>query len=150
MVILVNCCRSTYTYMVIHIWSTYTYMVILVNSCSQFAWWLRSSCRWAWYMRVLTITHTSDYPHIHMWLPFWLITTANSRAMPSKFEQMGLIYMCINHHTHKYLQPIADKGAQNLEIVSKKFQFGTRRTRILLGVIISTTLWNGTSRKSHG
>jgi len=36
------------------------------------------------------------------------------------------------------IQPIADRMAQNLEIVSKHFQFGTRRTRILMGFIIST------------
>jgi len=30
--------------------------------------------------------------------------------------------------------------AQNLEILSKNFQFSTRRTRILMGFIISTML----------
>ena len=36
------------------------------------------------------------------------------------------------------LQPIADRVAQNLESISKKFQFSTRCTRILMGFIIST------------
>jgi len=31
------------------------------------------------------------------------------------------------------LQPIADRVAQHLEIISKNFQFGTRCTRILGG-----------------
>ena len=36
----------------------------------------------------------------------------------------------------KTLQPIADRVAQNLEIIFKNFQFSTRRTRILMGFII--------------
>jgi len=39
--------------------------------------------------------------------------------------------------------------AQNLEIISKKIQFSTRPTRILLTFIISTMLLCGTNRKSH-
>jgi len=34
------------------------------------------------------------------------------------------------------LQPIAHTMAQTLEIISKNFQFSTRRTRILMGLII--------------
>jgi len=34
------------------------------------------------------------------------------------------------------LKPIADRMAQHLEIISKNFQFSTRRTRILMGFII--------------
>jgi len=34
--------------------------------------------------------------------------------------------------------PIANRMAQNLEIISKNFQFSTRRTRILMGFIIFT------------
>ena len=34
------------------------------------------------------------------------------------------------------MQPIADRVAQNLETISKNFQFSTRRTRILVGFII--------------
>jgi len=32
-----------------------------------------------------------------------------------------------------FVQPIADRVTQNLEIISRNFQFGTRRTRILMG-----------------
>jgi len=35
-----------------------------------------------------------------------------------------------------YVQPIADRVAQHLEIISKNFQFSTRRTRILMRFII--------------
>jgi len=34
------------------------------------------------------------------------------------------------------VQPIAESVAQHLEIISKNFQFSTRRTRILMGLII--------------
>jgi len=34
------------------------------------------------------------------------------------------------------VQPIADRVSQHLEIISKNFQFSTRRTRILMGFII--------------
>jgi len=37
----------------------------------------------------------------------------------------------------RQVQPIADRVAQNLEIISKKNYFSTRRTRILMGFIIS-------------
>ena len=37
-----------------------------------------------------------------------------------------------------YVQPIADRVAQNLEIISIHFHFSTRRTRILMGLMIST------------
>ena len=42
------------------------------------------------------------------------------------------VYICI----YIYIQPIADRVAQHLEIISKNFQFSTRRTRILMGFII--------------
>ena len=48
------------------------------------------------------------------------------------------------------LQPIADRVTRNFEIISKKIQINTRRTRILMGFIISTILLPGTTRKSHG
>ena len=37
-----------------------------------------------------------------------------------------------------YVHIYADRVAQNLEIISIKFQFSTRRTRILMGSIINT------------
>jgi len=48
------------------------------------------------------------------------------------------------------LQLIADRVAQNLEIVSNFFQFSPRRTRIFMGFTISTMLLPGTNGKSHG
>ena len=39
--------------------------------------------------------------------------------------------------SHPIVKPIADKAAQNLEIISKNFQFSTRRTRILNGITMS-------------
>ena len=34
------------------------------------------------------------------------------------------------------VQPITDRVAQHLEIISKNFRFSTRRTRILMGFIV--------------
>ena len=48
------------------------------------------------------------------------------------------------------VQPIAKRVAQNLEMISKNFQFSIRHTRILMGFIMSTMLLPGTNRKSHG
>ena len=45
------------------------------------------------------------------------------------------------------IQPVAD---MDVELLSKDFQFSTRRTRILMGFIISTAYLHGTNRKSHG
>jgi len=48
------------------------------------------------------------------------------------------IHAYMHLYIHKYIQPIADRVAQNFEIISEKFQFSTRRTSILMGFIIST------------
>ena len=56
-------------------------------------------------------------------------------------------------HRHRSIinvQPIADRVAKNLEIISQNFQFCTRRTSILMGFIINTMLIAGTNRKFHG
>ena len=44
------------------------------------------------------------------------------------------------------IQPIADRVAQNLKIISRDFQFSTRRTKILMGfityyMILIVNLW---------
>jgi len=61
--------------------------------------------------------------------------------------------MCDMTHSYvwhdSFTQPIADKMAHNLEIVSKDSQFSTRRTRILMGFTMSTMSFKGTTRKSH-
>ena len=49
------------------------------------------------------------------------------------------IYICI----YMYTQPIADRVAQNLQIMSKNFQFSTKHTRILMGFTINTMLLPG-------
>jgi len=51
------------------------------------------------------------------------------------------IYMCLFMRVtwliHViWIQPISDRVAQHLEIISKNFQLSTRRTRILMGFII--------------
>ena len=59
-------------------------------------------------------------------------------------------YSPLNHPCLVRIRPIAHGVAQNLEIICKKFQHSTRRTRILMGFMISTILLPGTNRKSHG
>jgi len=46
------------------------------------------------------------------------------------------VYVYTYTYIYVYVQPIADRVAQNLEIISKNFQFSTRRTRILMRLII--------------
>ena len=50
------------------------------------------------------------------------------------------IYTYIYTYTFMYVnvQPIAYRVAKKIDIMSKNFQFSTRRTRILMGFIIST------------
>jgi len=66
-------------------------------------------------LRVTRLVHMCDSAHSHMWHHSWL-----QSLMPS-------------HHC--LIQPIADRVAQHLEIISKNLQFHTRRTRILMGFI---------------
>jgi len=90
--------------------------------------------------------YTSTYSfglrlHVHIFL--W-----TSSACP----HIPLDFVCNSHnvHVHIFVQPIADRVAQNLKIISTHFHFGTRRTRILMGFVLSTMLLRVTNRKSHG
>jgi len=47
------------------------------------------------------------------------------------------IYILKYTYVYVFVQPIADRVAQHLEIISKSFQFSTWRTRILMGFIIN-------------
>jgi len=55
---------------------------------------------------------------------------------------------CTSESCHA--QPIADGMAQNLEILSKNLQFITRRSRILMGLIIDNMLSPVADCKSRG
>jgi len=46
------------------------------------------------------------------------------------------LYLFIHMNAHIQVQPIADRVAQHLEIISKNVIFSTSRTRILIGFII--------------
>ena len=48
--------------------------------------------------------------------------------------------ICQSTYIYVYIQLIEDRVAKNPEIISKKFQFSTWRTRILMGFITSTML----------
>jgi len=56
-------------------------------------------------------------------------------CMSHAHVQSNHSYHISSIHTHTHIQPIADRVAQHLEIISKNFQFSTRRTRILMGFI---------------
>jgi len=49
-----------------------------------------------------------------------------------------------------HIKRIADRVAQNLENISKNFQYSTSRNRIIMEFITSTMALPGTDRKSHG
>ena len=44
----------------------------------------------------------------------------------------------LHEYVHMCIQPIVDRVAQNLEIISKNFRFSIRGTRILMGFVMST------------
>ena len=52
-----------------------------------------------------------------------------------KFHFISTVQKFIESLQKLIVQPIADRLAQNLEIISENFQFGTRRTRILMGFV---------------
>jgi len=59
----------------------------------------------------------------------------NCKRRYESFETKKVIRVCQGINTNKKVQPIADRGAQNLEIVSKQIE----QTRILpMGFTIST------------
>ena len=58
-------------------------------------------------------------------------------------------FICVTWLIRIYIQPIADRVAQNLESVHRNFQVRTRRARILMGLTISTKLLHGANRQSH-
>jgi len=61
--------------------------------------------------------------------------------IPNKLELRALLHTRLDFldtiaGSKNKVQPIADRAAQHLEMISKNFQFCTRRTRILMGFII--------------
>jgi len=89
--------------------------------------------------------------HVHeciykLYILCWYIQYTN----PIHVHELHILYtnqICVHVCTHVHecihkmcipcgvIQPIADRVAQHLEIISKNFQFSTRRTRILMGFI---------------
>jgi len=55
-----------------------------------------------------------------------------------------------SHTPTSHFNTLGLSVAQNLENISENFQFSTRRTRILMGSIISTMLSRGNNHNSHG
>jgi len=51
-------------------------------------------------------------------------------------------YLYVKRSVLIYIQPIADRVTQNLEIISKNFESSTRRTRILIGFEFASCYYN--------
>jgi len=98
---------------------------------------------WSWSWRAQW-QHTEDLP---WWSgAFWVMgNEACTYAMTYSYESWVMRHesLRVMNPEGSELQPMADRVAQNLEIISKNFQFSTRRTRI-------HHLWLGTNRQSHG
>ena len=60
------------------------------------------------------------------------------------------IYIYTYIHIYTYVQPIANRVAQNLENISQNLQLSTRHTRIFMVFIIRTTLLRSFNSKAHG
>ena len=60
--------------------------------------------------------------------PRILSCSLSCRTLVSSSQENVVPFSCV--------QPIADRVAQHLDLISKNFQFSTRRTRILMGFII--------------
>jgi len=67
---------------------------------------------------------------------FYLYGTSICESISTAYCKEDVLYFQLWKSPFYMLQPIADRSAQHLEILSKHFRFSTRRTRILMGFII--------------
>jgi len=110
-------------------WLMHMCAMIKYNDSNICAPWLKHMC---------AMTHA----YVRMTHPY--VWTSTTPLCSCRFSMTRLSYMrdtsqsCVWHDSFMcaILQPIADRVAQHLEIISKNFQFSTRRTRILMGFII--------------
>ena len=80
------------------------------------------------------LLHTYIYTYIHMYIYIYI-------DIHIHIHRYTYMSTCDAVHTFAYvyihIQPIADRVAQHLEIISNNPQFSTRRSRMLMGFIIS-------------
>ena len=104
-----------------------------------------------WIHQYITFYYTHTHTHTHTHTQSH--TDNHTHILIYIFDTSMTIYTYLYRYViplYTYIHPIADRVAQNLENISKSIQFGTRRTRILMGLINSTMLLTGTNRKSNG
>jgi len=73
--------------------------------------------------------------YVCLYVPILLSCMLMSHILIYNTCHQGIQNIYIHTHTHiltSHIQPIANRVAQHLEIISKDFQFSTRRTRILM------------------
>ena len=64
------------------------------------------------------------------------LSCSHSDIRPVVYGHVKISLLLWKEICKREVQPIADRVAQHLEIISKNFHFSTRRTRILMGFII--------------
>jgi len=93
------------------------------------------------------------YTNVHVCIHIYICTHINQCLIIPQDEYTSfrteLVLVYIHLYIDIHVQPSSDRVAENLEIISKNCRFCTRRTRILMGFIISTMILPGTNRKSH-
>ena len=104
-----------------------------------------------WLLGVLTALSTASMSvdvSIQLCRATWLNQTGHDSSSRDMTHPHGTCLILTGHEScmhetwHAFfpdstlIQPIADRVAQHREIISKNFQFSTRRTRILMGSII--------------
>jgi len=80
-----------------------------------------------------TFTYTQTHVHMHTHVRAQTLSVFLSHTSSTNSLLQVPPPSLIKIYTRTHIQPIADRVALNLEIISKNFQFGTRRTRILMG-----------------
>ena len=84
-----------------------------------------------WFMPCIWMSHVT-YIQVSCHIHEWVMSRIYQRTFKDKSVMSHMNTACHD----SLIQPIADSVAQHLDIISKNFQFSTRRTRILMGFII--------------
>ena len=89
----------------------------------------------------------NQHEHTRINLFMWNERSASIGLLHLEQKNQTNMHICVYNCSSAYrgvplarviqlIQPTADRVAQHLEIISKNFQFSTRRTRILTGFVI--------------
>ena len=105
--------------------------------CTHYAPHSNESCHTSKWVKSHTwmsqVTHMSHFTHMHQSCSIfeWVMSHTKMSQVTHMNES------CRNYESsHIHVQPIADRVAQNLEIISKNYQFSTKHTRFHMGFMI--------------